>query len=485
MRLSIDPGRALLRLEELFVVVTVIVFLGPWALIFPNEPLAGNPQARIIFIGFYIVAGALLFREYRSRPLAFRPSPMMFLIACLLAISIASIMWSILPHITWRRGVALAGTTVVGLYLGCRFSFLYLLRLAAVSLGLVVVSTVLLCLLFPEKMVHQGIHIGAWHGLFFHKNQLGEAMLQGILIFVALAVSEKSRRRSLIELGLTATAIFVLIMARSATAMVALGIFLLVLLALRVPRLTGYVLGASLVGMLLTLVGMLSGSFCTLSLVGRDCTLTDRTEIWALVWSAVIMRPWIGYGFGAFWVAESELGNAIRAKLGWQETITEAHNAWLDTWLSIGALGVGLAILTLSALSLKIVRSAAVRKDPATDAWTVWSVGFVMCVWVYSLTESVFPSYNTLTWVLFIVLAVKTEDFGQCGIEPGLLGDAFPQLPKLGHGRINRRTYKSGPIPVLPAGNFSETDSRRHALVARHHRQPGPNEGNPNVNNGV
>jgi exopolysaccharide production protein ExoQ len=415
MRLSIDPGRALLHLEELFVVVTVIVFLGPWALIFPNEPLAGNPQARIIFIGFYIVAGALFLREYRSRPAAFRASPIMLLIACLLAICLASTMWSILPPITWRRSVGLAGTTVVGLYLGFRFSFLKLLRLAAVSLGLIVVSTVFLCLMFPETMVHQEIHTGAWRGLFYHKNQLGQAMLQGILIFVALAISEKSRQHRLIELALAATATFVLIMAHSATSIVGLGIFLLIVLMLRIPRLSGYLLGALFIAMLLTIVGILGGSFCVLSFIGRDCTVTGRTEIWALVWSAVVQRPWLGYGFGAFWL--SELGDAIRAKLGWPETIAEAHNAWLDTWLSIGAIGVGLVVLILSAVSLKIVRTAAARNYRAADSWTVWSVGFVVSIWVYSLTESVLLSYNTLMWVLFIVLAVKTEHFGHCGIE--------------------------------------------------------------------
>jgi O-antigen ligase len=314
--------------------------------------------------------------------------------------------------------VALAGTTVVGVYVGCRFSVREILKLAAISLSLVVGATILVCLLLPEKAIHREIHVGAWRGLFYHKNQLAEAMLQGILIFVALAISEKSRRHRLIELGLAATATFVLIMAHSATAMVGLGIFLLVLLALRVPMLTPYVSVAMLGAMLLTMVGIiLGGSFCVLSLLGRDCTLTSRTEIWGLVWSAVMERPWIGYGFGAFWVGESELGNAIRTKLGWAETIAEAHNAWLETWLSIGAVGVALAVLTLSALSLKVLRRATARKQSATDAWTVWSVGFVMSVWVYSLTESVFPSYNTLTWVLFIVLAVKTERFGQCGIE--------------------------------------------------------------------
>jgi exopolysaccharide production protein ExoQ len=197
--------------------------------------------------------------------------------------------------------------------------------------------------------------------------------------------------------------------------MAALVIFLLVIVALRVSRLTGYVLGALLMVTLLMVVGVLGDNFCVLSVVGRDCTITGRTEIWALAWSAAMERPWTGYGFGAFWVAESEVGNAIRAKLGWQETIVSAHNAWLDTWLSIGAIGVGLTVLTLSVLSMKILRRAFVRKDRAMDPWTVWSLGFVVSVWVYSLTESEILSYNTLTWILFIVLVVKAEYFGRCG----------------------------------------------------------------------
>jgi exopolysaccharide production protein ExoQ len=420
MRLSADSFRPRLRLEQVFVVATLVVFLGPFALIFPDDPLAGSPQVRIMFIGFYIIAGGFLLREYRSRPTAFRLSPIMLLIACLLAISIASTMWSILPHITWRRAMAFAGTTVVGLYLGCRLSIFEILRLTAVSLALVVVGTILACLLVPGQAVHQEIHVGAWRGLFYHKNQLGEAMLEGILIFVALATSEKSSRLKLIELGLAAVAAFVLIMAQSATALACLGLFLLVLLALRVPRLTAYVFGAILAATLLTMVGMFGGSFCILSLIGRDCTFTNRTEIWGLVWSAIMERPWTGYGFGAFWVGESDLGNAIRAKLGWAETLSEAHNAWLETWLSVGIVGLVVAISLLLAISVKVLRRAGARKQAATDAWTVWSVGFVLTVWVYSLTESVFPSYNTLTWVLFIVLSVKTEYFGQSSSESGL-----------------------------------------------------------------
>jgi exopolysaccharide production protein ExoQ len=286
-------------------------------------------------------------------------------------------------------------------------------------LGLVLVSTLLLWFIFPDKIIVQETHIGAWRGLFYHKNQLGQAMLQAILVFVALAVSDKSGRRRTVQMILTATAMFVLLMAGSITGMTALGVFFLVLIALRVPRLTAYVLAASIGAMLLIIVGMFEDSLCVLSIVDRDCTLTGRTEIWALAWSAAMERPWIGYGFGAFWAGESAVGNAIRAKLAWQAL--SAHNGWLETWLSIGALGVILTVLTLSMLSVKLLRRAFASKDPATNAWTVWSIGFLVSAWAYSLSESSLLAYNTLTWVLFIVLAVKTEHFGQCDSESGRL----------------------------------------------------------------
>jgi exopolysaccharide production protein ExoQ len=224
----------------------------------------------------------------------------------------------------------------------------------------------------------------------------------------------------MIELGLMVTATFVLIMAHSATAIVTLGIFLLVLLTLRVPRLTGYVLGSLVVAVLLIVVGLVGDSFCVLSIVDRDCTFTGRTEIWTLAWSAIMERPWVGYGFGAFWAAGSEIGNAIRAQLGWQ--VASAHNAWLDTWLAIGGVGLSITILILIALSVKILQRAVIQVDAASDPCTVWSVGFLVSVWIYSLTEIFFPSYNTLTWVLFIVLAVKTEHFGYAKRSARLMG---------------------------------------------------------------
>ena len=35
--------------------------------------------------------------------------------------------------------------------------------------------------------------------------------------------------------------------------------------------------------------------------VGKDPTLSERTVIWAAVWTTITKQPILGYGYGAFW----------------------------------------------------------------------------------------------------------------------------------------------------------------------------------------
>jgi O-antigen ligase len=60
------------------------------------------------------------------------------------------------------------------------------------------------------------------------------------------------------------------------------------------------------------------------SSVGRDETLTGRTEVWAAVIPALESQMLLGYGFGSFWT------DSRRAKYD----IPTAHNGYLDIMLS-------------------------------------------------------------------------------------------------------------------------------------------------------
>jgi O-antigen ligase len=73
-------------------------------------------------------------------------------------------------------------------------------------------------------------------------------------------------------------------------------------------------------------------------------TLSGRAFIWPEVVSFASERFWLGYGYESFWTPGRI--ETISDKLGWG--LREAHNAYLEVWLSLGAIGVTLYLLVAS-----------------------------------------------------------------------------------------------------------------------------------------
>jgi len=114
-------------------------------------------------------------------------------------------------------------------------------------------------------------------------------------------------------------------------------------------------------------------------LLGRDQTLTGRTEVWADAIAAWKQRPVVGYGFGSFWT------DARRKTYD----IPTAHNGFLDILLEQG--GLGLVLCTLWLLSCARQLRRALRHDyvPSALAIVLLLVGLV-----YNVTESAINSFG-------------------------------------------------------------------------------------------
>jgi O-antigen ligase len=90
-------------------------------------------------------------------------------------------------------------------------------------------------------------------------------------------------------------------------------------------------------------------------------TLSGRAFIWPEVLYFAGQRPWLGYGFESFWTpARIEI---ISGNLGWG--LREAHNAYLESLLSIGGLGLGLVLLVGAAGLIATVRGFRATRDPS------------------------------------------------------------------------------------------------------------------------
>jgi exopolysaccharide production protein ExoQ len=240
--------------------------------------------------------------------------------------------------------------------------------------------------------------IGMWIGVAVQKNSLGRLCLIGALFLLWARYRHwrepartGGRYIGWADLSVLLISLFLLKgadNAYSATSMVALivGItcFLTLLwfrkLKLRVPQLILLALVIFVTGFG-TSTPFLGGSNVATftSSLGRDETLTGRTEVWAALVPVVKRQPLFGAGFASFWTTQ-------RREF---YDIPHAHNGYLDTLLELGS--VGLALNTIWLLS-------CARKFHAALAWDYDGASLAICflftAMICNYTEAVLNSFT-------------------------------------------------------------------------------------------
>jgi exopolysaccharide production protein ExoQ len=131
-----------------------------------------------------------------------------------------------------------------------------------------------------------------------------------------------------------------------------------------------------------------------LSVVGRDPTLTGRTQIWTVVLDMPVNRA-IGTGFESFWLGE----RMQRIWNLWWWHPNEAHNGYIEVLLNLGWIGICLLALVL----LKGYRSviSALRRHRSIASL---ELAYLLAAVIYSFTEAGFRMLG-LIWI-FLLLAI-------------------------------------------------------------------------------
>ena len=258
----------------------------------------------------------------------------------------------------------------------------------------------LVALLLPDVGSRSIEYGDAWHGVYGNKNDLGRAMALATATLVLVAM-EGGRYRWLVW-GAAAGAFLVLLLARAAASLVVcVTVLSLIPLfgALRL-RFTAamalWILTVLLAALMLTVV--VSNLESTLSLLGRDTTLTGRTEIWEAVMASVAERPWLGYGFNAFWQEWTGPSASVLSAVGWETP--HSHNGFLDLWLDLGAVGVIVFILGLVAAA----RASVIRARYAEGAADLWPLAFLTILTLINFSESLVLKLHSLFWVLYVAI---------------------------------------------------------------------------------
>jgi O-antigen ligase len=359
---------------------------------------AGNPVARALWFPFYF--GLTVALAARIGPLLRVLWPAWAIFA-LLALTLASQAWSVVPDISARRAVAVTFTVMFGVYLALREDRLDTLRAAGAAMFVAALFNLGAVLALPGVGIDQVEHIGAWKGITVEKNALGGEMARAGLVLLSLAFVDKRRRRIWLA-GLAVTVLLVL-GSTSRTALLALVLPMAVLALYSVGRRSPVTaLGVFYVAATATSAALLFVWLApeqAVGLIGKDLTLTGRTGIWEACLTKIMQAPWTGYGIGAFWVEPYGPSYDVRTQVEW--IVPSAHNSWIEMGLALGVPGMVLLGLIVGPA---LVRSGLSLLGGATP----WAFLGLLQLSMFSASESlIFWHPNTFSCTLFAFYATS------------------------------------------------------------------------------
>jgi exopolysaccharide production protein ExoQ len=391
---------------------------------------SGDPITLAVFLSAYALSLTLML-SHRRRAFAILRSNLPLL--AVLAVALLSVLWADNPGVTFRRSAALAGTSLFALYLVTAFSEATIYRQVLLSLGLVCLVSLAAVVLLPHWGVMEGIHAGAWRGVFVHKNILGR--MAGVALLVGIAeVLFVRRLPAYWGLTLILAGAAAMLGARSAGALVvSLGVLAAGLLARATSRtpLIRAALGCFGGGVLLVL-SQAAKLEAWPGMLGREVTLTGRTGLWDTLISAFWMRPLTGFGFDSYWVDPVAPYGSLSHWLSW--TPHHAHNGYLEVMLGMGMIGCVALFALVSTLLVRVLRRGGPpgspgRPDRATGHFRQLALLFIPFLLLINLVESNLLVPNSFLWFLTSLIAFTTGTPGVRGAQVAALGAIGGESP--------------------------------------------------------
>ena len=383
------------RLEWLTALFILIFYAG---LLTPSEVAEGGTDVLMSKVSIIVQAivipltMVLVFINWGKMIAGLRVSKLPMAISVLLVLSTA---WSIERHVTLRRSLIFFFCTLFSIYLGACLSKTRQIHAYAVMTLISVVGSFAVVALLPSYGISTDTHMGAWKGVFQHKNALGKQMIFSIALLAAGRAFRSPYLRWATILG--AFALFGL--SRSGTAALGFAALVLGYAVLKTMRVrTRGTLPLWIAMMPVTLVGIFTALAFRAQLsilVGKDPTLTGRTAIWAEAFRGIAQKPYFGWGYASYWrqIYLRAMFNGLPPN--------HAHSGFIDIAVDIGYFGVLLFVLTLFfylSHSLKKVLNTSIPLTP----FYAFSLVYVVIFLAMNLTESNLLRYHTFLWTPFV-----------------------------------------------------------------------------------
>ena len=395
------------RAEKFFVAVALLLSTGAFMNlgIKPGDVPSHVPSAVSLSITglIYLITLILLNRHCKGFiRILLREWPLV----ALAGLAMASALWSQVPGASLRHGVALLLTFLFGLYLSLRYNLREQLRLLAWVCGICVIFSFIFGLLGLGTSVDAADGVPGWYGVFGQKNSLGQTMALSALIFLFWRRSEPKHRR-LASAGFLASVLLIALSQSMTAILVVVLLLMLTPYVLWASRKTtqwivaGFaslaVAGAGLLVFVATHLPEVTGS------LGKSVTLTGRIQIWILSIFMALRRPWLGYGYTAFWLPDERYVQRIWQLLGW--AVPHAHNGFIELWLELGLCGLGIFVAGLAIYVWRSLRFLVRQRVPEA----AWPLVFLAFIFLSNITQVNLLYSNSIFVVLYAAAAVSTS----------------------------------------------------------------------------
>ncbi len=346
-------------LATVLVTLQILILVVPQGFDFTGSkgmPLSSDLTSRILWL-VLLGGGALMVysRFARAREYVRAVNPFLW---GFLALAAASLVWSIDPAVTMRRVLRLV--TILLVCTGFAITAWNPRRLQELLRSIMtwlLIASVLWVIINPDEAMHRSTQAelkDAWHGITIGKNVLGSIASTTIVLWLhGWLAKQVAGFKAACGISI---ALLCLIMTRSATSIMATVFavsFMLILLrspgSLRryIPYLVaGF--AALILLYCLAILRLVPGLDIILTpitaLTGKDLTFTGRTAIWEVLNEHIRLRPWLGTGYGAYWVGELPTSPSYEMLTRLYFYPTEGHNGYLDVINDLGIVG-GLCLL--------------------------------------------------------------------------------------------------------------------------------------------
>ena len=315
--------------------------------------------------------------------------------------------------------------TVIALFFAAKFSWRQIFKIFANAIRVIVFGSFLVELIASSSKgilaklisgVEPGVDValaqsghlfdgGRIQGILGNANLVAAWALIGVITFaIEIGLTKGSK---VISITSVTASISLLVVAKSAGVIFAtVAVLISAVVSLiaegkdKPTRHRYYRVAWSLTGVAMFLVLLFRRS--VFEILGKSPDMTHRSDIWRRVLSLISQRPLEGWGFTGVWVPGVKPYEGLVVING--ERYYQAHNAYLDMWLQLGAVGLILFVVLLTRTFVNSWRLGVHH----TNALYLWPMLVLVAQLVRGITESRLLIQSAM--MMLIVFAVKSRD---------------------------------------------------------------------------